>query len=97
LIGVPHTARTAAQLRQAYDLVLVDLGAFFDPRSQPVSLELVRRLGIDAVMLVAGSTESDPRDLETVAEYVGESGCELLGVVENKIARDIPAQDGSAI
>ena len=43
-----QAAVTAGVLRHAYDLVLVDLGTFFDPTSQPVVLELVRNMGIDA-------------------------------------------------
>jgi Mrp family chromosome partitioning ATPase len=87
LIAGPKTGRTAARLRQAYQLVLVDLGAFFDPGSQPLALELVRQMEIDAVLAVAAPGGADPRDLATVAEYLGLSGCELLGVVENRTAK----------
>jgi Mrp family chromosome partitioning ATPase len=87
LIALPATARSAAHLRHAYDLVLVDLGAFFDPRSQPTALELVRRMEIDSVLVVAGRPELDPRDSATIAEYVCANGCELLGIVQNRIAK----------
>ena len=47
LAGGLQAAVSAGVLRHAYDMVLVDLGTFFDPASQPVVLELVRNLGID--------------------------------------------------
>lgn len=94
LASSPQARATAGVLRYAYDLVLVDLGAFFDPDSQPSVLELVRSLGIDAVLAVAGPTPADPRDLATVAEYLGQSGCELLGTIENRAAK--PQAPGSA-
>ena len=78
--------QTAELLRQRYELVLVDLGAFFDPRSQPVAMELARSLGIEAALVVAGPTPVDPRDLATVEEHLNHSGCELLGVIENRVA-----------
>jgi MinD-like ATPase involved in chromosome partitioning or flagellar assembly len=86
LIEGPRTGRAAAQLRRAYDLVLVDLGAFFDPSSQPLALALVQQMRIDAVVAIARPDRTDPRDLATVAEHLGLSGCELLGLVENKTA-----------
>ena len=76
---------TAELLRQRYELVLVDLGAFFDPRSQPVAMELARSMGIEAALVVAGPNPVDPRDLATVEEHLNHSGCELLGVIENRV------------
>jgi Mrp family chromosome partitioning ATPase len=87
LIAGPETSQSAQLLRQEYELVLVDLGAFFDPASQPLALELVRQMGIDTVIAVAGPNAADPRDLATVAEYLQASGCELLGIVENRSAK----------
>jgi hypothetical protein len=46
LAGSPQAMNTAEILRKRYELVLVDLGAYFDPRSQPVALELARSMGI---------------------------------------------------
>jgi Mrp family chromosome partitioning ATPase len=79
-------AATAGALRHAYDLALVDLGTFFDPNSQPAVLDLVEHMRIDSVVAVAGPSSHDPRDLETVAEHLSERGCELLGMIENRIA-----------
>lgn len=49
-------------------------------------LELVRKLPIDAALAVSQPDESDPRDLATLAEQIGLSGCELLGRIENRVA-----------
>ena len=74
-------------LRHAYDLVLVDLGTFFDPASQPVVLELVRNMGIDTVVAVAGPEPADPRDMATITEYLEPLGCQLMGTIENRVAK----------
>ncbi len=81
-----QAAVTAGVLRHAYDIVLIDLGTFFEPASQPIVLELVRNMGIDSVVAVTGSGPADPRDLATVAEYLEPSGCAILGTIENRIA-----------
>jgi Mrp family chromosome partitioning ATPase len=82
-----QAAVTAGVLRHAYDLILVDLGAFFDATSQPVLLELVRNLGVDAVIAVTAAGGADPRDLASLSEKLAASGCELLGTVENRVAK----------
>jgi Mrp family chromosome partitioning ATPase len=66
--------------------VLVDLGAYFDPRSQPVALELARSMGIESTFIVAGPTPVDARDLATVEENLNHRGCEILGIIENRMA-----------
>ena len=87
VVGGLQAAVTAGVLRHAYDLVLLDLGAFFEPTSQPVLLELISNLGVDAVVAIAGPEHADARDLETIVEYLDVSGCELLGVIENRIPK----------
>jgi MinD-like ATPase involved in chromosome partitioning or flagellar assembly len=87
LVGSLQTTATAGALRSAYDLVLVDLGSFFEPDSQPIAMELVRSMGIDAALAVAGPHPADPRDLATLAEYLGQSECDLLGTIENRVAK----------
>jgi Mrp family chromosome partitioning ATPase len=82
-----HVAETASVLRSSYDIVLVDLGAFFDPITQPVALKLMRNMPVDAVLAVAGSGGADPRDLTTLCEYLDKCGCELLGTIENRSAQ----------
>ena len=78
---------TGEILRQRYELALVDLGAYFDPRSQPVALELTRSMAIEAAVLVAGPNPIDARDLGAVEENLNGRGCELLGIIENRISR----------
>lgn len=87
VVGGLQAAVTAGVLRHAYDLVLLDLGAFFEPTSQPVLLELVSNLGVDAIVAVAGPEHADARDLGTIVEYLDISGCELLGVIENRAVK----------
>lgn len=82
-----QAAVTAGVLRHAYDLVLIDLGTFFDPSSQPIVLELTRNMGIDTVITVSGAEPADPRDLATIAEYLEPSGSQLLGTIENRVAK----------
>ncbi len=82
-----QASATAGTLREAYDLVLVDLGPFFDPDAQPIALELVRNMQLDAALAVAGPQGADPRDMATLAEYLGQNGCDLLGTIENRTAK----------
>ena len=82
-----QAAVTAGVLRHAYDLVLLDMGTFFDPASQPSVLELTINMGIDAVVAVTGPEPADPRDVATVVEHLDRGTCELLGVIENRVAK----------
>lgn len=84
LTSSAQVSRTADTLRSAYDLTLVDLGAFFDAQSQPMLLSLVHNLRVDAALAVAGPRAADPRDVATLAEYLREQQCELLGTIENR-------------
>jgi Mrp family chromosome partitioning ATPase len=77
-------AATAGALRHAYDLVLVDLGAFFDPASQPPALALIEQMRIQGVLAVTAPDRNDVRDLETVTEHLSGRDCELLGTIENR-------------
>ena len=80
---------TAATLRTRLRLVLVDLGPFFDPDAQPITLALARNMRLDAVLAVAGPHGADPRDMATLAEHLSQSGCDLLGTIENRTAKRI--------
>ncbi len=82
-----QAAVSAGVLRHAYDLVVVDLGTFFDQTSQPIVLDLVRNMGIDAVIGATGPEPADPRDLATIAEYFQPTGCQLLGTIENRVSK----------
>jgi Mrp family chromosome partitioning ATPase len=87
MVGGLQAAVTAGVLRHAYELAILDVGAFFDPISQPVLLELVSNLGVDAVVAIAGPGPADRRDVATIVEHLDRSGCELLGVIENRVAK----------
>ena len=82
-----QAAVTAGVLRHAYDLVLVDLGTFFDPASQPIALELIRNMGLDSVAAVLGPEPADARDMATLSEYLEPTGCQLFGTIENRVAK----------
>jgi Mrp family chromosome partitioning ATPase len=84
-----QAAVSAGVLRHAYEVVLVDLGAYFDALSQPIVLELARNFGVDAVVAVGGPEATDPRDLATLAEQLERSSCELLGRIENRIVKPL--------
>jgi MinD-like ATPase involved in chromosome partitioning or flagellar assembly len=84
LVASADTITTAGELRDNYELVLIDLGAFFDPLSQPLAMELVYNMSIDVALAVSGPEGADPRDVATVAEYLGQRRCDLLGMIENR-------------
>jgi Mrp family chromosome partitioning ATPase len=77
---------TAGVLRHAYDAVLIDAGAFSNPTQKSLVLAMVRNLGIDGVVAIAGPEPAEPRDLATLADQLARTGCELLGTIENRIA-----------
>jgi Mrp family chromosome partitioning ATPase len=87
LIGGLQAVVTAGILRHSYDLALFDLGAFFDAASQPIVLELMRNMGLDAVLAVTGPDPADPRDLDFLADQLRRSGCQPLGIIENRIVK----------
>jgi Mrp family chromosome partitioning ATPase len=87
LVTGPRIEACASTIRRHYDLALVDLGAYFDSASRPVMLELVRNMRIGAALVVALCEETDPRDVDALAEQLGRSGCELLGRIENRVAK----------
>jgi hypothetical protein len=86
LASAAEAERIGELLCRSYDIVLVDLGVFFDPRSQPIALELIRILGITALLVVAAEETIDPRDLATVTEHACGGSCELLGIIANQFA-----------
>lgn len=79
-------AITSGVLLDAYDLVLVDLGAIFEPLSQACTLELVRNMRMDAALVVTGPGPGDPRELGVVAQLLRQRGCEPLGTIENRVS-----------
>lgn len=77
---------TAGVLRHAYDHVLLDAGAYHDEHSKPILLELMRNMGVDAAIAVTRSGHSNPGDIDALADQLARSGCEFLGIVENRAA-----------
>lgn len=75
---------TAGALRHAYDLVIIDLGTFFDPNSQPAALQLVENMRISSLVAVTEPGRQDPRDLITLTAHLAEFECDVLGIVENR-------------
>jgi Mrp family chromosome partitioning ATPase len=72
------------QIGQGYDLVVVDLGAFFDSGSKLHGIELVRSMAMDAVVAVTGPDLANPRDLAALDEALCECRCKFLGTIENR-------------
>jgi Mrp family chromosome partitioning ATPase len=91
LVGGLQAVVTAGVLRHAYEHVLIDAGAFSDAKSQPIMLELLRNMGIDAAIAVRVPS-SNSRDISALAERVSPSGCEFLGTIENRVALGEPVE-----
>jgi hypothetical protein len=39
------------------------------------------------VVAVTGPEPADPRDMTTIAEYLEPLGCQLMGTIENRVAK----------
>lgn len=78
-------AITAGVLLDAYDVVLVDLGAIFEPLSQACILELVRNMRVDVALLVSGPEPADPREPAVAGQLLEQRGCKVLGTIENRV------------
>jgi Mrp family chromosome partitioning ATPase len=85
----PAIVSVAQALRNSYDVVLVDLGTFFDPIWQPAALNLVREMRIEAAVAVTGPEQNDDRDFDTIARHLQKSGCELLGTIINRAVDNV--------
>ena len=79
-----QTAITAGVLRYAYDLVLVDLGAVLAPRTYATMSHLIRNMRIDAALMITNPQNAKTDDLTIAGELLDETGCELLGMIENR-------------
>jgi Mrp family chromosome partitioning ATPase len=82
-----QTVITAGVLRYAYEIVLVDLGAILAPRSFVTISHLIRNLRIDAAVGVTDPKHAERDDLAVAGELLDETGCELLGLIENRAAK----------
>lgn len=79
-----QTAITAGVLRYAYEVVLVDLGAILAPRSFATMSHLIRNLRIESAVAVTDSKHVEQDDFAVAGELLDETGCELLGWIENR-------------
>jgi Mrp family chromosome partitioning ATPase len=77
---------TAGVLRHAYDHVLFDVGALNDTAPQPLLLEMMRNMGVDAAIAVTRPGRAEPRDIDALARHLSRCGCEFLGTIENRIS-----------
>jgi Mrp family chromosome partitioning ATPase len=80
-----QTAISGGVLRYAYDVVLVDLGAVLAPRTYATMSQLIRNMRIDAALMITNPRKAEPDDLTIAGELLDETGCELLGMIENRI------------
>jgi Mrp family chromosome partitioning ATPase len=78
---------TAGVLRHAYDHVLLDCGAFADADSQPLMLELLRNMGIDAAIAVTSPRRAEHAGIHELAAHLSRNGCEFLGTIENRTSK----------
>jgi Mrp family chromosome partitioning ATPase len=79
-----QTTITAGVLRYAYDMVIVDLGAILAPRSFATMSHVLRNMRIEAAIAVTDPKHAEADDFAVAGELLDESGCELLGLIENR-------------
>jgi Mrp family chromosome partitioning ATPase len=79
-----QTSITAGVLRYAYEIVLVDLGAILAPRSFATMNHLIRKMRIHTAVAITDPKHAETDDLTIAGELLDETGCELLGVIENR-------------
>lgn len=79
-----QTSITAGVLRYAYEIVLVDLGAILAPRSFNTVSHLIRNMRIESAIAVTDPKHAEPDDFTVAGELLDETGCELLGLIENR-------------
>jgi Mrp family chromosome partitioning ATPase len=85
--GGLQAAVTAGVLRQAYQITLLDLGAILDTDAFATTSQLIRNMRIDAAVLVTDAHRTDSGELVTAGELLREHECELLGAIENRVAK----------
>jgi len=82
-----QAAITAGVLRYAYEIVLVDLGAILAPRSFATINHLIRNMRIESAVVVTDLKHAEEDDLTVAGELLEETGCDLLGIIENRAAK----------
>jgi Mrp family chromosome partitioning ATPase len=79
-----QTSITAGVLRYAYDVVLVDLGAILAPRTFNTVSHLIRNMRIATAVAITDPKHAESDDFTVAGELLDETGCELLGLIENR-------------
>lgn len=79
-----QTSITAGVLRYAYQIVLVDLGAILAPRSFNTVSHLIRNMRIETAVAVTDPKHAQADDFTVAGELLDETGCELVGLIENR-------------
>ncbi|MGD9633521.1 MAG: tyrosine-protein kinase family protein [Pirellulales bacterium] len=79
-----QTSITAGVLRYAYEIVLVDLGAILAPRSFSTVSHLIRNMRIESAIAVTDPKHAEADDFAVAGELLDETGCELIGLIENR-------------
>lgn len=82
-----QTSITASVLRYAYEIVLVDLGAILAPRSFSTVSHLIRNMRIESAIAVTDPKHAQADDFTVAGELLDETGCELIGLIENRTNR----------
>jgi len=86
LVGGLQAVVTAGVLRHAYDHVLLDVGPYGDTAWQSLLFELMRNMGVDAAIAVT-TARAEQRDINALADKLILSGCEFLGIIENRVVK----------
>ncbi len=79
-----QTTITAGVLRYAYQIVLVDFGAILAPRSFATISALLANMRIETAVAVTDPKHAERDDFDVAGELLDETGCELLGLIENR-------------
>ena len=83
LMGGLQTAVTAGVLRNAYDIVLFDLGSFSAPNDTDSLSLLLENARIDATAFVVDPARTCINTLNRAAAWLNNCDSEFLGIVEN--------------
>ena len=83
LLASPHLASALKEMRQAYDVVIVD-----SPPLLAVADPSILAQVVDAILLVVRTTTTRQQDVERTVELLRALGAPVLGAVINGITQD---------
>ncbi len=89
LLNNARTRDIFAQLREQFDLVLID-----SPPVLPVTDAAILSQHADATLMLAAAGQTRRADLHRAAEKLGQVGATILGIVLNKVTRQTGRYDG---